>query len=249
MTWRRIGILGSRDLSCRITRWIVEQADVEIVGVVAPPFEGWWNDRLRETVHTLAIPDLSLGQLVAARPEVLFSINYWRTLPGEVIHAIPGGVVNVHHSYNLRFRGRYSTSWAIVHARRDKFWNHGTTLHYIDESLDRGRIIASRACAIEESDTAATLFEKVEALAFDLFRERFRSILEGSCETYAPPEPSFFYGGDSNKNLEMSWDWEPEAIYDFVRAWTFPGRPTPYFVYRGMKLFVRLDCAGEKEAR
>ena len=240
MKFSRIGILGSRELACRITRWIAEQPEVEIVGVIAPPFKGWWHDRLRDTANGLGIAMLSLEELRVARPEVVFSLNYWRLLPLDFIKAIPGGVVNIHHSYNLRLRGRYSTSWAIVRARQDNFWKHGTTLHYIDEELDRGRIIESRVCDIEESDTAETLFSKVEDLSFQFFCERFRDVMNGNCKTYKPPEPTFFYGADSNANLEMSWDWLPETVYDFVRAWTFPGCPAPYFVCHGKKLYVTL---------
>jgi len=247
MKWSRVGILGSRKLACRITQWIAEQPDVEIVGVVAPPFKGWWRDRLRDTANSLGIPVLSLGELMTMHSDVVFSLNYWRLLPLDFTEAIPGGVVNVHHSYNLRLRGRYSTSWAIVRARQDNFWKHGTTLHYIDEDLDRGRIIESRACDIEDDDTAETLFAEVENLAFQLFRDRFRDIMNGACETYEPPEPTFFYGADSNANLEMSWDQPPEDIYDFVRAWTFPGRSTPYFVFGGKKLFVSLGQPMQKE--
>ena len=47
---KRIGILGSRNLSCKILQWIVEQNDVNIIGVVAPPFNGWWKDELKSTL-------------------------------------------------------------------------------------------------------------------------------------------------------------------------------------------------------
>ena len=39
---KRVGILGSRELSYKILQWIVEQNNVTIIGVVAPPLSGWW---------------------------------------------------------------------------------------------------------------------------------------------------------------------------------------------------------------
>jgi len=235
---KRIGILGSRQLACRIMEWISTQPDIDVVGCVVPQFEAWWQDDVGNTAQRLGFPLSSLEQIASKSPDVIFSINYWRLIPVDMIRSTPGGIVNIHHSYDLRLRGRYSTSWAIIRARKDDYWQHGTTLHYIDEELDRGQIIESRACTIEPDDTAETLFARVEDLAFGLFRDRFWDILEGNCETYRPPEPSFFYGCDSNANLEMSWDWSPEEVYDFVRAWTFKDRPRPYFTLQGRRLLV-----------
>ena len=52
---KKIALLGSRDISVEILKWIVEQNDCEVVGVVAPPFKGWWNDKLKETSINLGI--------------------------------------------------------------------------------------------------------------------------------------------------------------------------------------------------
>ena len=45
----KIAILGSRDISVKILEWIIKQNNCEIVGVVAPTYKTWWNDKLKET--------------------------------------------------------------------------------------------------------------------------------------------------------------------------------------------------------
>lgn len=238
----KVGIVGSRNLSCLITRWILTQDNIEIVGVVAPPFNGWWNDELKTVCEELSIKTFdSIENLANVKPEIIFSINYWKKIDKDYIKSIPRGIVNIHHSYLLKYKGRYSTSWAIANARKLNCWVHGTTLHYIDENLDQGKIIASYKCEIKEEDTAESLFEKVEDLALVMFKENFSKIVNNEISTYLnEDEKSFYYDIDSNKNLEVSFDQKPEEILDFVRAWSFKDRPKPYFFINGQKIFLSL---------
>ena len=240
---KRIGILGSRNLSCKILEWIVSQNNASIVGVVVPPFNEWWNDRLKQVAkdNKLQIFD-SIEELLKQSPDILFSINYWKTISKEHINLVKGGIVNIHHSYLLKYRGRYSTSWAIANARKLSNWQHGTTIHYVSPKLDAGPIIDSYKCDITESDTAKTLFMKVESLAFDIFINNFQKIINNAVTTFLEPDPEFiYYDKDSNKNLEIEYGMPIEEIYDFIRAWTFDDRPLPYFNFKGKKILVSLE--------
>lgn len=240
---KQVGILGSRNLSCKILEWIIDQNNVNVVGVVAPPFNGWWNDKLRQVAedNKLQIFD-SIEELLKQSPDVLFSINYWKTISKEHINSVKGGIVNIHHSYLLKYRGRYSTSWAIANARKLSNWQHGTTIHYISPKLDAGPIIDSYKCDITESDTAKTLFMKVESLAFDIFINNFEKIINNTVTSFLEPDPEFiYYDKDSNKNLEIEYGLPIEEVYDFIRAWTFDDRPLPYFNFKGKKILVSLE--------
>jgi len=240
---KQVGILGSRNLSCKILKWIIDQNNVNVVGVVAPPFNGWWNDKLRQVAedNKLQIFD-SIEELLKQSPDVLFSINYWKTISKEHINLVKGGIVNIHHSYLLKYRGRYSTSWAIANARKLSNWQHGTTIHYISPKLDAGPIIDSYKCDITESDTAKTLFMKVESLAFDIFINNFEKIINNAVTSFLDPDPEFiYYDKDSNKDLEIEYGMPIEEVYDFIRAWTFDDRPLPYFNFKGKKILVSLE--------
>ena len=245
---KKIGILGSRDLSCKILKWIIEQNSVNIIGVVAPPFNGWWNDKLKDLAekNNLIVFD-SIEELLEQKPDVLFSINYWKTISKEHIDLVKGGIVNIHHSYLLKYRGRYSTSWAIINARKLSNWYHGTTLHYISPELDNGPIIDSYKCEITESDTAETLFEKVESLAYDIFKDNFNRIINNKITKFLEPDPDFiYYDKDSNKNLEIKYGTPIEEVYDFIRAWTFKDRPKPYFNFMGKNISLSLETKYKK---
>lgn len=244
---KRIAIIGSRALACKITSWISNTQDVEIVGGMHPPFKGWWQDEFQTTLEENNIPTFDdLDLLLEKQPEVVFSINYWKKIDGAQIAKIPLGILNIHHSYLLKYKGRYSTSWAIINARKLNCWEHGTTLHYIDDKLDEGSILDSWKCDIREDDTAETLFEKVELLAFEMFKANFNKMLGPVNEFLQVAEQSFFYGKESN-DLQIPANAKIEEIYDFVRAWTFKDRPKPFMLFNNKKIILTLDNGTEGE--
>ena len=238
---KKIAIIGSRELACKITKWIVDSQEVDIIGGVFPPFEGWWQDEFRKTLEENNIPTFeNLDSLLNKKPDIIFSINYWKKIDSTQISEVPLGIINIHHSYLLKYKGRYSTSWAIMNARKLNCWEHGTTLHYIDEKLDEGNIIDSWKCSITEEDTAETLFEKVENLAVEMFKINFIKMLSPLNEFLEPDKQSFFYDKSSN-NLEVPFDSKTEDIYDFTRAWTFKDRPKPFLKFNGQKIYLCLN--------
>lgn len=236
-----VGLLGSRPLAARLLRWLARRKDARLIGVVAPPFSGWWREELAATARRLGVPVLTAEALFARRPALVISANYWRRLPVRWVRHVPLGVVNLHHSYRLRLRGRYSTTFAILRARRDRYWRHGTTLHYITGTLDGGPIIATRACRITGTDTAATLFAKVEALAYDQFVKTFPRLLRGRVRTQPPAARWWSYGRGRIRDKAADPAWPAERIYDFVRAWTFPGRPMPYLRCGRRKIYLTVS--------
>jgi methionyl-tRNA formyltransferase len=239
---KKIAIIGSRKLACEITKWIVKTQDVIIVGAIHPPFDGWWEDGFKAVLIDNSIPIFNdFEQLLKVTPDIIFSINYWKKIDYEDIKLIPGGIINVHHSYLLKYKGRYSTSWAIINARKLNCWEHGTTLHYINHELDEGDIISSYKCEITENETAETLFEKVENLAVEMFKRNFNKIIDNSKIEYLQADKeSFFYDRNSN-NLEIPYGMPLEEVYDFLRAWTFKDRPKPYILFNNKKIILTLS--------
>lgn len=239
---KKIGILGSRELACKISEWIIGQNKCKVIGIVAPPFKGWWDDKLEETAKKFDVALYSsIEDLLKEEPDILFSINYWKTIEAEHIKAVNGQIINIHHSYLLKYRGRYTTSWAIMNSRKLNCNFHGTTLHYITEKLDEGPIIASYKCPIEQDDTAETLFNRVEELAIEMFKENFENIINNNITSFLEPDKDYiFYDINSNKDLEINYDIPIEDVYDFVRAWSFKDRPKPYFKLNDIKIYLSL---------
>ena len=71
--------------------------------------------------------------------------------PQEIANARLG-IVNLHLAPLPEYRGRYSATHAILNGHE-----YGVTIHYIDEGIDTGPIIAERRWPITPIDTAHTL--------------------------------------------------------------------------------------------
>lgn len=172
-------------------------------------------------------------QAYALNPDLIFSINYWRIIEKEFTQKFK--IINLHHSYNLKYRGRHTCSWAIINARKNNNWTHGTTLHKIDEKIDCGEIICTYSCPIHNKDTAYSLFQRVEKLAKKMFRENYLKILEGDYQAKKLP-PSKFYYRERDLSHFIDINLPPIEIFDRIRALTFPGKPSPYTVFDNHKI-------------
>ena len=98
---KKIAILGSRDISVKILKWIIEQNDCEIVGVVTPTYKTWWNDKLKETAIRWGINTFDdIQDVIDLKPDVIFSINYWKLITEEHINAMDGNIINLNSAFN-----------------------------------------------------------------------------------------------------------------------------------------------------
>ena len=152
------------------------------------------------------------------------------------------GFVNLHLGPLPRLRGSNSVLHAIRLARKENIWRFAVTLHYMDAKLDTGPIIDSKECPIFEDDTAGALHARACDLLFDLFEDNIQKLLlaEGRMPSVAQTGPSaFFRRGDVDHEVDLSAD--PTEVYDRIRALSFPGRPKPYAIVGGLKVFLSLE--------
>lgn len=118
----------------------------------------------------------SLAALKALEPEVQVVVAYGQILPRAVIDVARRGTVNVHASLLPRYRGAAPVQWAIVNGEVET----GVTTMLIDEGLDTGPLLLSRATAIGEEETAGELEARLARLGGGLLVETLRGLAEGT---------------------------------------------------------------------
>ncbi len=93
----------------------------------------------------------------------------------EELFSIPEyGCVNIHTGLVDHYRGVDSTYWAIKDERLDLV---GSTLHYIDNSIDGGSIIGMKKVVPTKLDTPDSLFYKSCGVGFELLKQNMQSII------------------------------------------------------------------------
>ena len=92
-------------------------------------------------------------------------------------------IVNLHISYLPYNRGADPTLWSVLENTPA-----GVTIHYMDEGVDTGDVIAQRALSFADDDTLATAYAKATDEIAALFREHWPAIRAGTCaRTPQPP--------------------------------------------------------------
>ena len=111
-------------------------------------------------------------------PEAVVLAGFMRLVSGDFLAAWPGLVVNTHPSLLPSFRGAHAVRDALEYGVKVT----GSTVHFVDEQVDHGPIIAQRAVEVREGDSEEDLHERIKAVEHQLLPECVRLLCEGRLE-------------------------------------------------------------------
>ncbi|MBI1342020.1 MAG: phosphoribosylglycinamide formyltransferase [Terrimonas sp.] len=88
----------------------------------------------------------------------------WK-IPSPLIQAYPKKILNIHPALLPKYGGKgmygHFVHEAVIAAKEKE---SGISIHYVDDLYDHGQVILQAKCPVEETDTATTLAQKVQAL-------------------------------------------------------------------------------------
>jgi len=99
--------------------------------------------------------------------------GYMRLLSKEFLAAFPQRILNIHPSLLPLFPGLDAQQQAIDHGAKIS----GCTVHYVDETLDGGQVIAQREVPVHNGDTADSLAERILVQEHTLYPEAVTMVL------------------------------------------------------------------------
>ena len=97
--------------------------------------------------------------------EWIILAGYMRLIGRTLLQAYPERIINIHPSLLPSFPGKD----AIGQAFNAGVKVTGVTIHYVDEGMDTGPIIAQRAVEITENDSKAELQRRIQAIEHELY--------------------------------------------------------------------------------
>jgi len=101
--------------------------------------------------------------------------GFMRVLTPEFLDAFQGRIINIHPSLLPAFPGVDAAKQALDYGVKLT----GCTVHFVDQGVDSGKIIAQRAVAVEASDDVASLGARIHAAEHELFVSVLREIAAG----------------------------------------------------------------------
>lgn len=139
-------------------------ADAAIPTKVVP----WSGDRAG---FTTAICDAA----EAAGARVLVLAGFMRVLGAEAIRRFPERIVNIHPSLLPAFPGTGAVAQALAYGVKVS----GVTVHFVDEEVDHGPIIAQEAVPVLPGDTEQILHARIQETEHWLYPEVVKALVGG----------------------------------------------------------------------
>ncbi len=251
----RILFLGNNWVAWKVSDWLREQGE-EIVGVVIhPPEKRKYGEKIISSCGVGSASVFNATRLNEAetverirnlRPEIGISAYFGYILRTELIRLMPRGCLNIHPAFLPYNRGVYPNVWSIIDGTPA-----GVTIHYIDEGVDTGDIVAQKRVVIEPIDTGESLYRKLELAALYLFKATWPAIGSGQANRIPQEKEAgtFHRLGDIEQidEIALSRSYDAGDIIDIIRARTFPPYPGAYFLYNGRKIYLRLQLLTEEQ--
>jgi len=116
-----------------------------------------------------------LAALLEAHVDLVALAGFMRILKGDFLRAFPQRVVNIHPSLLPAFSGLEAWKQALDYGVRVT----GVTVHLVDQGIDTGPILAQAAVPVLDTDTPATLHERIQAVEHELYPAAIRALLLG----------------------------------------------------------------------
>jgi len=97
--------------------------------------------------------------------ELVILAGFMRVLKSPMLEAFPRRILNIHPALLPKFPGL--EAWKQALAAGEKVT--GCTVHYVDEEIDHGDIIAQREVPILPNDTPETLHARIQIAEHELY--------------------------------------------------------------------------------
>ena len=194
----KVGVLASGDGSNlqAILDTVHGKGDVEVVAVGSDKPEARALRRAAaagvstrvfavEAFPARAARDAAIADwLVAREVELVVLAGYMQLLAPAFLARFPQRVVNVHPTLLPAFPGIGSIEQAVAYGVKVA----GVTVHFVDEGVDTGAIIAQKAIAVPEGADAPALRQALRPLEHELLPAVVAAIARGAV-TVDPSDP------------------------------------------------------------
>ncbi len=122
-------------------------------------------------------------------PDLLVSAYFSQILKPDVIQLPRLGVLNVHPGWLPSYRGAMSYFW-VLHNRSER---GGVTVHWIDEGVDTGQMLARRSFSIPARATQETVLTLTAVIGARLLRRVVRRLQNGQTAAVPMADPGESY--------------------------------------------------------
>ena len=207
----------------------------------------WLCDRESVDVLAMLTEESQLRLVERLDPAFVVACGFTHVVPPEVLAVPDGGCLNLHPGLLPYARGYNPNVWSIV-----EDLPAGATLHYMDEGVDTGPVVATRDVETRFDDTGKDLYERLERAAFELFVETWPRVEGGSVDARVQDDSlaTIHYKLEFVDLCELDPGEETTVreLLDRLRALTFPPFDNARVEVDGETYYVEVSVTHEDDA-
>lgn len=179
-----------------------------------------------------------------SRPDLGFLLWWPKIIKKDLLTFPNFGFINTHPSLLPYNRGKHPNFWAIVEEAP-----FGVSLHFVEESIDSGDILAQSEISYNWEDTGGSLYEKAIIETIDLFKRTYPSLRHLRLPRYKKNKKkgTFHLAKEleTASKIELDNQYRARDLLNLIRARTFSGYPSCWFEDGGKIYEVRIEIKRE----
>ncbi|WP_282636953.1 methionyl-tRNA formyltransferase [Sphingobacterium thalpophilum] len=228
----RIIFMGTPDFAVASLEALIQSGEQVVAVVTVPDKPAGRGQKIHESPvkryalqHRIPVlqpvklrDEAFLGQLRSFEADLQIVVAF-RMLP-EVVWNMPKyGTVNVHASLLPQYRGAAPINHAIMNGEKES----GVTTFLLQHEIDTGNVLLSKKVAIQQTDTAGDLHDKLMVAGAETLLETIRRLKAGTLQPKRQDEmaslsllkhaPKIF-----KEDCKINWNQPTDVVYNFIRG-------------------------------
>ncbi|MWG36308.1 formyltransferase family protein [Halomarina oriensis] len=206
----------------------------------------WLCDRESVDVLAMLTEKSQLPLVERLHPDFVVACGFTHIVPPTVLAVPERGCLNLHPGLLPYARGYNPNVWSIVDDVPA-----GVTLHYMDDGVDTGPVVATREVEAHFDDTGKTLYDRLERATVDLFAEAWPGVEDGTATARDQDDSlaTTHYKREFVDLCELDPDEEltTKELLDRLRALTFPPFDNARIDVDGETYYVEVSITHEDD--
>lgn len=247
----KIVFMGGNLLACSCLRYLLRAKNVKVLMVVGNYHDNGsvieprvWNASLARLALNKNLPfiqpksprNLQFINTIQSvdRPDLIITVEYEKILDPTIL-AIPKiGTINIHFSPLPRHRGYFPVVWSLIEDDEA-----GVTMHWVNEKINGGDIIAAEKISIDKEETSFSLYLRLSKIGMNLFKNNFPKMIKGSVPKISQQEDrATYHAAGYPEQRIIDWNDSNDKINRFIRSLTFPGFEPARTFYNDMEISI-----------
>lgn len=109
-------------------------------------------------------------------PDLIVLSGFMRILSAKFVDQYPNKIINIHPSLLPKYKGLNTHRRVLENGEKV----HGTTIHFVNQFLDSGEIIAQKIIEITQDDTVESLKRKIKYIEHVFYPKIIKQICQGN---------------------------------------------------------------------